>query len=353
MTERESNLIYWGESGAINEALSDIFGEFVDLTNTGGNDGSSVRWLIGEDLPGGAIRSMSDPTIYWIPTGASARTGTRASEDNRGVHYNSGVANKLAFLLTDGGSFNGQTVTGQGISPGGGSLLRGASRTSWCRPRTTSTCTRRSDRPRRTRSWTAASRDSLEAATPRRRDQRARQRRRASSRTASRARSPGNWQVSVGDYWETVGGNTSATTVGTVLPSGRHAAPPALLRGRWHPDRRRAPSYKPYMDAWVVLRPVPASTRRRRPGRSSTCSSISTTRYDEVYLGRFDGRGELRRLRGLPGAGRVLDGRRGHAGVVPRALQLQGDLRESWVSPRSGWRSTSSPTRSSSTRAPT
>ena len=38
VTERESNLIYWGESGAINESLSDIFGEFVDLTNSGGTD---------------------------------------------------------------------------------------------------------------------------------------------------------------------------------------------------------------------------------------------------------------------------------------------------------------------------
>jgi Zn-dependent metalloprotease len=116
VTENESNLIYWGESGAINEALSDIFGELVDLTNSSGNDGGAVRWLMGEDLPGGAIRSMSDPTIYGDPDRRLSSLWYTGSEDNRGVHFNSGVANKLAYLLTDGGSFNGQTVTALGVT---------------------------------------------------------------------------------------------------------------------------------------------------------------------------------------------------------------------------------------------
>ena len=34
--------------------------------------------------------------------------------DNGGVHYNSGVNNKAVFLMVDGGTFNGQTVTGLG-----------------------------------------------------------------------------------------------------------------------------------------------------------------------------------------------------------------------------------------------
>ena len=38
VTERESNLFYYYQSGAINESLSDIFGEFVDLTDGIGND---------------------------------------------------------------------------------------------------------------------------------------------------------------------------------------------------------------------------------------------------------------------------------------------------------------------------
>jgi hypothetical protein len=116
VTENESNLIYWGESGAINESLSDIFGEFVDLTNTGGTDTSGVRWQMGEDLPGGSIRSMSDPTLSGDPDRRFSANWYVGSEDNRGVHFNSGVGNKLAYLLTDGGSFNGQTVASQGIT---------------------------------------------------------------------------------------------------------------------------------------------------------------------------------------------------------------------------------------------
>ena len=116
VTERESNLIYWGESGAINEALSDIFGEIVDQGNSGGNDAAGVRWLMGEDAPGGAIRSMSDPTLYGDPDRRFSTNWYTGAEDNRGVHFNSGVANKLAYLLSDGGSFNGQTVASQGTS---------------------------------------------------------------------------------------------------------------------------------------------------------------------------------------------------------------------------------------------
>jgi uncharacterized repeat protein (TIGR01451 family) len=116
VTERESNLIYWGESGAMNEALSDIFGEFVDLTNSGGTDTPGVRWLLGEDLPIGAIRSMSDPTLFGDPDRRFSLNWYTGSDDNRGVHLNSGVANKLAYLLTDGDTFNGETVPAQGLS---------------------------------------------------------------------------------------------------------------------------------------------------------------------------------------------------------------------------------------------
>jgi Zn-dependent metalloprotease len=125
ITEFSSGLIYENASGAINESLSDIFGEFVDLSNANGNDAANVRWLIGEDLPGGSIRDMSFPTnrndpdrlgsAFYIPP-VPAGTGNNGN-DFGGVHSNSGVNNKLAYLLTDGDAFNGQTVTGMGINP--------------------------------------------------------------------------------------------------------------------------------------------------------------------------------------------------------------------------------------------
>lgn len=131
VTQWTSNLIYANESGAINEAFSDIWGEYVDLTNGRGNDGPSARWLMGEDMPGGALRNMKDPQefIYgfyyrmpdrwpWIivtPDRYSRYIDTELI-DYGGVHINSGIGNKLCYLMTDGDSFNGYTVQGIGIS---------------------------------------------------------------------------------------------------------------------------------------------------------------------------------------------------------------------------------------------
>jgi Zn-dependent metalloprotease len=121
VTQFESGLLYQNASGAMNEAFSDIWGEFVDLGNGRGNDSSGVRWLVGEDLSGGAIRDMRNPGSRNDPD----RLGTNlfqlgsstpnTGNDFGGVHSNSGVVNKLCFLLTDGGSFNGYSVTGLGI----------------------------------------------------------------------------------------------------------------------------------------------------------------------------------------------------------------------------------------------
>lgn len=115
VTDAESQLIYEGQSGAINEAFSDIWGEFVDLTNGKGTDTAAVRWLIGEDLPGGPIRNMKDPTEYGNPDRVGSPLYWTSSSDNYGVHSNSGIINKLCYLLTDGDTFNGQTITGLGI----------------------------------------------------------------------------------------------------------------------------------------------------------------------------------------------------------------------------------------------
>ncbi len=118
VTDHTSKLFYYYQSGAINESLSDTFGEFVDLTDGIGNDAPSVRWKLGEDLPGGAIRDMKNPPLYGQPDTmtSSYYTADPGGSDSGGVHTNSGVNNKAAFLITDGGSFNGKTVTGLGIT---------------------------------------------------------------------------------------------------------------------------------------------------------------------------------------------------------------------------------------------
>lgn len=118
VTAFESGLIYTNTSGAINESFSDIWGEFVDLSNTGGADGTGFRWDIGEDLPGGRIRSMSFPTNFNHPDSLFSPFYQQPSNTNDvgGVHRNSGVNNKLCYLLTDGDTFNGQTVYNNNLS---------------------------------------------------------------------------------------------------------------------------------------------------------------------------------------------------------------------------------------------
>ncbi len=116
VTERELNLFYYYQSGAINESLSDVWGEFVDLTNGAGDDSAGVRWLMGEDIDGlGAIRNMADPPAFGDPDRITSINYYTFASDNGGVHTNSGVNNKAASLMVDGGTFNGQTVTGLGI----------------------------------------------------------------------------------------------------------------------------------------------------------------------------------------------------------------------------------------------
>lgn len=117
-TEFSSGLFYYSQSGAINESMSDVFGELIDQANGSGDDSAGVRWLLGEDLPRsiGVIRNMKNPPQFGDPDRMrSPRYWTRM-EDNEGVHINSGVNNKAAFLITQGGSFNGQSVTGLGLT---------------------------------------------------------------------------------------------------------------------------------------------------------------------------------------------------------------------------------------------
>jgi Zn-dependent metalloprotease len=121
VTEHESGLVYQNQSGAINESMSDIFGEFIDLTDGVGNDDPSVRWQMGEDTTGGtwgdgALRDLKNPPAYDQPDRMGSPLYYYGTSDYGGVHTNSGVGNKAAYLITDGDTFNGYTVTGIGIA---------------------------------------------------------------------------------------------------------------------------------------------------------------------------------------------------------------------------------------------
>lgn len=116
VTQHESQLFYFYQSGAINEAFSDLWGEFVDLYQVTDNDVGDTRWEIGEDLSGGAIRNMQDPTVFGDPDRMTSPNYYCARADNGGVHFNNGVNSKAVYLMTDGDTFNGYTVTGIGYA---------------------------------------------------------------------------------------------------------------------------------------------------------------------------------------------------------------------------------------------
>ncbi|MBP8196367.1 MAG: M4 family metallopeptidase [Deltaproteobacteria bacterium] len=134
VTDLTSDLVYSNESGALNEAMSDIFGAAAEAWK--GSGGSATgnpasitptanTWKIGEEitvpggLPGNALRFMNNPTAdaYSKDYYPERLTG---SSDNGGVHGNSGIANLAFYLLSQGGthprSKTTTSVTGIGIA---------------------------------------------------------------------------------------------------------------------------------------------------------------------------------------------------------------------------------------------
>jgi len=107
ITDYSAGLSYYGESGALNESFSDIFGEVMEYYLTGSND-----WIVGADIviePGKAgLRSLSNPTdITMMTQQPDAYEGHYWYEglgDNQGVHINSGVQNYWFYLLSEGGN---------------------------------------------------------------------------------------------------------------------------------------------------------------------------------------------------------------------------------------------------------
>lgn len=103
-----ANLDYQGESGAMNESLSDIWGAVIEnWSNPHEVDAQPKEtWEIGEEVGSTPLRSMDQPKLHDQPDtyhGANwANTSSYA--DYGGVHTNSGVGNHWFYLLSQGGS---------------------------------------------------------------------------------------------------------------------------------------------------------------------------------------------------------------------------------------------------------
>ncbi|WP_353719795.1 M4 family metallopeptidase [Dyadobacter sp. 676] len=127
-TEYTSELVYAWQPGALNEAYSDIWGETVDILNGYMDEGessaartgcgSSDRWIIGEKIEAteSAKRDMWNPACFGQPGKTSDAQYWCSSDDNGGVHTNSGILNHAYALLVDGGTYNGQTINGIGLT---------------------------------------------------------------------------------------------------------------------------------------------------------------------------------------------------------------------------------------------
>lgn len=111
ITQYAAKLEYQDQSGALNEHISDVFGSLVkqySLKQTA----READWLIGQGLftpkiNGVALRSMKapgtaydDPLIGKDPQPANMRYYKDTSEDDGGVHINSGIPNHAFYLIS-------------------------------------------------------------------------------------------------------------------------------------------------------------------------------------------------------------------------------------------------------------
>jgi len=131
LTQFTANLMYQGESGALNESWSDVFGAMTERYVRGE---STNTWRMGEQaytpaIAGDALRYMDDPHLAsnhgWTAdddpdhysercTAATTCPNTELG-DYGGVHTNSSIANKAFYLLAKGGTHHlGGSMTGIG-----------------------------------------------------------------------------------------------------------------------------------------------------------------------------------------------------------------------------------------------
>jgi len=113
VTQFAAGLEYQGQSGALNEHMSDVFGSLVKQF-TLGQTAKQADWLIGVGLwapgvKGKALRSMKapgtaydDPRIGNDPQPAHMDHYVDTAEDNGGVHLNSGIPNHAFYLAAIG-----------------------------------------------------------------------------------------------------------------------------------------------------------------------------------------------------------------------------------------------------------
>jgi Zn-dependent metalloprotease len=108
VTEDEAGLEYFGQSGALNESMSDVFGSLVEQHKRD-QTAAEASWLIGNEvwtpgIKGDALRSMKapgeaydDPLVGKDRQPAHMDKYVETNQDNGGVHINSGIPNHAFY----------------------------------------------------------------------------------------------------------------------------------------------------------------------------------------------------------------------------------------------------------------
>ena len=107
VTEFSAALPYHGQSGALNEHFSDVFGVVIRQWHEKQTDPTTANWLVGDGLllTGGALRSMKAPGTANPddpqPDNMSKYVDLPDTDegDHGGVHTNSGIPNKAFYLV--------------------------------------------------------------------------------------------------------------------------------------------------------------------------------------------------------------------------------------------------------------
>ena len=121
VTSNTSRLVYANESGALNEAFSDMMGKSVEFFyHPPGSGVGQADYTIGKDISravaSGVLngdRSMANPGLYGDPDHYSRYI--RTTQDNGGVHYNSGIPNQAFYLAIEGGTNRTSGLSVQGV----------------------------------------------------------------------------------------------------------------------------------------------------------------------------------------------------------------------------------------------
>ncbi|HEY8790744.1 MAG TPA: M4 family metallopeptidase [Actinopolymorphaceae bacterium] len=118
-----ADLVYQGQSGALNESMADCFGSMVKQYDLG-QTAEEADWIIGAGLftaavNGVGLRSMKapgtafdDPALGKDPQPASMADYVETTDDDGGVHLNSGIPNRAFYLASVG--IGGNTWDGAG-----------------------------------------------------------------------------------------------------------------------------------------------------------------------------------------------------------------------------------------------